>query len=163
AYAAAGDDDVDVLLPDADGVPLRLRVPDREHAPGHSVGDDDHPVAIFSGHRAWDLSQRRGTARALAAIRGARRVGHDRDGARGAAIREARLVPTEAGGNMRVHVGTSGYNYPEWKGTFYPDTIKASAMFDYYAERFHTVEINYTFRRMPTLPLMTKWRDQAPA
>jgi uncharacterized protein YecE (DUF72 family) len=64
---------------------------------------------------------------------------------------------------MRVHVGTSGYNYPEWRGTFYPDTIKASAMFEYYAARFHTVEINYTFRRMPTIPLMTKWSGQAPA
>jgi uncharacterized protein YecE (DUF72 family) len=64
---------------------------------------------------------------------------------------------------MRVHVGTSGYNYPEWRGNFYPAAIKASAMFEYYAQRFHTVEINYTFRRMPSLPLMTKWREQAPA
>ena len=65
---------------------------------------------------------------------------------------------------MRVHVGTSGYNYPEWRGTFYPDTIKASAMFDYYAARFQTVEINYTFCRMPTIPTHDQgWSGQAPA
>ena len=51
---------------------------------------------------------------------------------------------------MRVHVGTSGYNYPEWRGTFYPAEFPAGKMFAYYAERFRTVEINYTFYRMPT-------------
>jgi uncharacterized protein YecE (DUF72 family) len=64
---------------------------------------------------------------------------------------------------MRVHVGTSGYNYPEWRGTFYPADIKAPKMFAYYAERFRTVEINYTFYRMPTVALTGGWRDQAPA
>jgi uncharacterized protein YecE (DUF72 family) len=63
---------------------------------------------------------------------------------------------------MRVHVGTSGYNYPEWKGTFYPAEFPASKMFAYYAERFQTVEINYTFYRMPTTKLTVGWRDQAP-
>ena len=51
---------------------------------------------------------------------------------------------------MRIHVGTSGYNYPEWRGTFYPADLPAKRMFGYYAERFRTVEINYTFYRMPT-------------
>jgi uncharacterized protein YecE (DUF72 family) len=64
---------------------------------------------------------------------------------------------------MRVHVGTSGYNYPEWRGTFYPADLKSPKMFAYYAERFHTVEINYTFYRMPTPKLTGGWRDQAPA
>jgi uncharacterized protein YecE (DUF72 family) len=63
---------------------------------------------------------------------------------------------------MRVHVGTSGYNYPEWKGTFYPAEFPAGKMFAYYAERFQTVEINYTFYRMPTTKLTSGWRDQAP-
>lgn len=63
---------------------------------------------------------------------------------------------------MRIHVGTSGYNYPEWKGTFYPEKWPASKMFGYYAERFTTVEINYTFYRMPTPELAAGWRDQAP-
>jgi uncharacterized protein YecE (DUF72 family) len=63
---------------------------------------------------------------------------------------------------MRIHVGTSGYNYPEWKGTFYPGDIKTKDMFAFYASRFRTVEINYTFYRMPTAKTTTAWREQAP-
>jgi uncharacterized protein YecE (DUF72 family) len=61
-----------------------------------------------------------------------------------------------------IHVGTSGYNYPEWRGTFYPPDFPASQMFGYYSERFRTVEINYTFYRMPTPKTTQAWRDQAP-
>ncbi len=43
---------------------------------------------------------------------------------------------------MRVLVGTSGYNYPEWKGPFYPAKLPATKMLSYYAERLPTVEIN---------------------
>ena len=64
---------------------------------------------------------------------------------------------------MRVQVGTSGYNYPEWRGTFYPEKFSATKMFGYYSERFHTVEINYTFYRMPTEKLIAGWVEQAPA
>jgi uncharacterized protein YecE (DUF72 family) len=63
---------------------------------------------------------------------------------------------------MRIHIGTSGYNYPEWRGSFYPEKMSAKQMFPYYAERFHTVEINYTFYRMPTEKTTQGWRDQAP-
>jgi uncharacterized protein YecE (DUF72 family) len=63
---------------------------------------------------------------------------------------------------MRIHIGTSGYNYPEWRGTFYPEEFPASRMFAFYAERFRTVEINATFYRMPTPKTTTSWRDQAP-
>lgn len=54
-------------------------------------------------------------------------------------------------------VGTSGYNYPEWKGTFYPETLSASKMLPYYAARFTTVEINYTFYRTPTEKILQGW------
>lgn len=63
---------------------------------------------------------------------------------------------------MQIHIGTSGYNYPEWKGTFYPEKMPASKMFGFYAERFTTVEINYTFYRMPTTKVAGDWRAQAP-
>lgn len=63
---------------------------------------------------------------------------------------------------MRVHVGTSGYNYPEWRGTFYPEDLPAGRMFEWYAARFRTVEINYTFYRMPTTKTTSAWHDQAP-
>jgi len=63
----------------------------------------------------------------------------------------------------RIVVGTSGYNYPEWRGTFYPEKLSTSKMLAYYAERFPTVEINYTFYRIPTEKLLTGWADGTPA
>jgi uncharacterized protein YecE (DUF72 family) len=64
---------------------------------------------------------------------------------------------------MRIHIGTSGYNYPEWRGSFYPEGYSTTKMFAYYAERFRTVEINATFYRMPTAAMAEAWRDKAPA
>ncbi|HVT46069.1 MAG TPA: DUF72 domain-containing protein [Thermoanaerobaculia bacterium] len=58
---------------------------------------------------------------------------------------------------MRIFVGTSGYSYKEWKGTFYPDDLPAKAMLRYYAERFRTVEINNTFYRMPSRNTFEQW------
>ena len=64
---------------------------------------------------------------------------------------------------MRVWVGTSGYNYPEWKGSFYPQKMPAAKMLAFYAERFTTVEINYTFYRVPNAKILAGWdaRDAA--
>ena len=61
-----------------------------------------------------------------------------------------------------MYVGTSGYNYPEWRGTFYPEKFSTDKMLAYYAERFPTVEINYTFYRMPTEKLLQGWSDGTP-
>ena len=61
-----------------------------------------------------------------------------------------------------MHVGTSGYTYPEWKGSFYPSDLPASKMLAYYAERFSTVEVNYTFRRMPTAKVLAGWAAVTP-
>jgi len=63
---------------------------------------------------------------------------------------------------MRLHVGTSGYNFPEWKGTFYPAKIKPPEMLPYYAGRLSTVEINYTFYRMPTAKTVAGWNAAVP-
>src|SRR3979411_2903962 len=57
-------------------------------------------------------------------------------------------------------VGTSGYNYPEWKGSFYPADLAAAKMLTYYAARFPTVEINYTFYRMPSEKILSCWAKQ---
>jgi uncharacterized protein YecE (DUF72 family) len=59
-----------------------------------------------------------------------------------------------------IWVGTSGYNYPEWKGSFYPADLAAAKMLPYYAARFPTVEINYTFYRMPSERLLAGWAAQ---
>ena len=61
-----------------------------------------------------------------------------------------------------ILVGTSGYNYPEWKGSFYPADLATAKMLPYYASTFPTVEINYTFYRMPTPKLIAGWRAQVP-
>ncbi|PYM32774.1 MAG: DUF72 domain-containing protein [Candidatus Rokuibacteriota bacterium] len=66
------------------------------------------------------------------------------------------------GGPPTVRVGTSGYNYPEWRGSFYPGDLPASKMLAYYVERFSTVEINATFYRMPTVKTLTAWHAAAP-
>jgi uncharacterized protein YecE (DUF72 family) len=62
-----------------------------------------------------------------------------------------------------IWVGTSGYNYPEWKGSFYPSNLAAGKMLPYYAARFPTVEINYTFYRMPNEKLVAGWAAQTPS
>ncbi len=64
---------------------------------------------------------------------------------------------------MRVRVGTSGYNFPEWKGTFYPAKFPESQMLQYYAQRLGTVEINYTFYRMPNAKIVAGWDAATPA
>ena len=63
---------------------------------------------------------------------------------------------------MRVRIGTSGYNYPEWRGTFYPADLSQARMLAYYAERFSTVEINATFYRMPTAKTLDGWAAAVP-
>ena len=63
---------------------------------------------------------------------------------------------------MNVWVGTSGYNYPEWKGSFYPEKLPAAKMLPYYAERFPTVEINYTFYRAPNEKILNGWSAATP-
>ena len=62
----------------------------------------------------------------------------------------------------RILVGTSGYNYPEWKGAFYPDGLPGGKMLPYYAERFPTVEINYTFYRLPNSKTVAGWAAATP-
>jgi uncharacterized protein YecE (DUF72 family) len=63
---------------------------------------------------------------------------------------------------MNFFVGTSGYSYPEWKGSFYPQKLPAKAMLGFYATHFHTVEINNTFYRPPTAQLLETWAAQVP-
>jgi len=63
---------------------------------------------------------------------------------------------------MRYWIGTSGYNYPEWRGSFYPEKFPANKMLAYYAGRFDTVEVNYTFYRMPTEAQLDAWANGTP-
>jgi uncharacterized protein YecE (DUF72 family) len=63
---------------------------------------------------------------------------------------------------MAVWVGTSGYNYPEWRGSFYPEKFPTSKMLPYYAERFQSVEINNTFYRAPNKKILEGWNRETP-
>jgi len=63
---------------------------------------------------------------------------------------------------VSVHVGTSGYNYEAWRGSFYPEDLSAKKMLAYYAGRFDTVEINYSFYRRPTEKILQGWAAQVP-
>jgi uncharacterized protein YecE (DUF72 family) len=63
---------------------------------------------------------------------------------------------------VSLWVGTSGYNYPEWRGNFYPEKFAAAKMLAYYAERFSTVEINYTFYRSPNAKILEGWDRETP-
>lgn len=64
---------------------------------------------------------------------------------------------------MKLHVGTSGYSYKEWKGSFYPEDLPAKEMLHYYASRLPAVEINNTFYRLPQRSMLENWKEQVPA
>ncbi|HSM35524.1 MAG TPA: DUF72 domain-containing protein [Longimicrobiales bacterium] len=61
---------------------------------------------------------------------------------------------------MILRVGTSGFSYKEWKGSFYPEDLPQSKFLSYYGEHFKTVEINNTFYRMPKPELLEGWASQ---
>lgn len=69
-------------------------------------------------------------------------------------------MPNASGAS--IHTGTSGFSYPEWKGSFYPEDLPQKGFLEYYASRFSTVEINNTFYRFPRSSLLEGWRDGTP-
>ncbi len=64
---------------------------------------------------------------------------------------------------MRILVGTSGWSYKEWKGSFYPPDLPADGMLRYYSSRLPAVEINNSFYRLPKEKVLLDWADQVPA
>jgi uncharacterized protein YecE (DUF72 family) len=63
---------------------------------------------------------------------------------------------------METWIGTSGFQYTEWKGNFYPEDLSTAKMLPYYAERLNTTEINYTFRRIPAPKTIENWNKLTP-
>ena len=61
-----------------------------------------------------------------------------------------------------LRVGTSGWQYDDWMGVFYPEGLPKSRWFSYYAQHFDTVEVNNTFYNLPSKETFDAWRDQAP-
>ena len=64
---------------------------------------------------------------------------------------------------MKLLVGTSGFAFKEWKGSFYPGDCKDDAMLGLYASQFAAVEINNTFYRLPREHVLLEWAGQVPA
>jgi uncharacterized protein YecE (DUF72 family) len=63
---------------------------------------------------------------------------------------------------MNIWIGTSGFQYPEWKGRFYPEKISTRLMLPYYAERFASTESNYSFRSIPSRKTIDAWAAATP-
>jgi uncharacterized protein YecE (DUF72 family) len=62
----------------------------------------------------------------------------------------------------RLSAGASGYSFKEWKGSFYPESMKPDGMLAWYAERLPTVEINNTFYQMPKVSVLENWAKSTP-
>ena len=59
-----------------------------------------------------------------------------------------------------IYLGTSGFSYPEWKGSFYPEKLPQKQFLSFYAEHFNTTEINSTFYRFPSRSVVAGWSEQ---
>jgi uncharacterized protein YecE (DUF72 family) len=62
----------------------------------------------------------------------------------------------------QIHIGTSGWHYKHWIGTFYPAATKSSEQFDFYKSHFDTVEINNSFYKLPSPETFKQWRTESP-
>jgi uncharacterized protein YecE (DUF72 family) len=62
----------------------------------------------------------------------------------------------------RAYIGTSGWNYGEWRGIFFPQRLPSKQWLSFYATRFDSVEVNYTFYRLPSKGACAAWYDQTP-
>jgi uncharacterized protein YecE (DUF72 family) len=61
----------------------------------------------------------------------------------------------------QIRIGTSGWVYKHWRHIFYPDKLAARQWFSYYQRYFNTVEINYSFYRLPLAETFRNWQRQA--
>ncbi len=62
----------------------------------------------------------------------------------------------------KLHIGTSGWMYDDWRGRFYPPDIPKSRWLSHYVQHFSTVELNNSFYHLPSEKAFSAWRDKAP-
>src|SRR5215831_13615447 len=62
----------------------------------------------------------------------------------------------------RIWFGTSGFSYKEWKPIFYPPDVPEKQFLRYYSSRLNSVEIDYTFYRMPNAKTIEAWKSATP-
>jgi uncharacterized protein YecE (DUF72 family) len=63
---------------------------------------------------------------------------------------------------MPVLVGTSGWQYRDWRGAFYPEGVPQGRWLEHYAERFRVVEVNNAFYRLPEASTFRAWAERTP-
>ncbi|OGI04718.1 MAG: hypothetical protein A2104_00545 [Candidatus Melainabacteria bacterium GWF2_32_7] len=61
-----------------------------------------------------------------------------------------------------IHIGTSGWHYKHWLGTFYPNNFSEKDFLNYYKDHFCTVEVNNSFYHLPQEKTIVQWRETAP-
>jgi uncharacterized protein YecE (DUF72 family) len=73
------------------------------------------------------------------------------------------MAAAQGKGSMKqLHLGTIGWSYDFWKGTFYPQKTASKGFLAFYSSRFDTVEVDNTFYRIPTPQAITNWKNQTP-
>jgi uncharacterized protein YecE (DUF72 family) len=72
------------------------------------------------------------------------------------------IIPLSEAAKLKIITGTSGFSYPEWKGSFYPQKLAARDMLGWYAARLPAVEINNTFYRLPKAHVLEGWAPLTP-
>lgn len=63
---------------------------------------------------------------------------------------------------MALWVGTSGWQYRDWRGAFYPTDLPVRCWLEHYVIRFATVEVNAAFYRLPARSVFQSWADRSP-
>lgn len=61
-----------------------------------------------------------------------------------------------------IYIGTSGWDYPQWRSQFYPDDLAREHWLAHYAQQFRTLEINHSFYQLPEKATLAQWRTQVP-
>ncbi len=74
---------------------------------------------------------------------------------------ETRMI-TRRDGMSGLFIGCSGFTYPHWRGSFYPDKLPQTCWFDYYCSVFPSVELNVTFYRLVKPETFDRWREKSP-
>ena len=64
--------------------------------------------------------------------------------------------------DRQVRIGTSGWHYPHWCGSFYPQEMRAPGMLEFFYQHFDTVELNNSFYKLPSVEAFRCWRESTP-
>jgi uncharacterized protein YecE (DUF72 family) len=78
-------------------------------------------------------------------------------------VRSLQHAPCPPHPRGRVLIGTSGWEYPHWRGVFYPRDLPLERWLEHYADRFATVELNNSFYRLPEAATFAAWARRVPA